>query len=100
DMMEGWLRLMDRTPDDFTGPVNLGNPAELPIRHLAETILKLVGGKSKLIMNARPLPVDDPLQRCPDIALAREKLSWEPKVPLEQGLSETNEDFDGLLGTN
>ena len=87
------------TPDDFTGPVNLGNPVEMPIRHLAEKVIKLVGGKSKLVQ-ARPLPVDDPLQRCPDITLAREKLQWEPKVPLEQGLAKTIEYFDGLLRSN
>ena len=85
--------------DDFTGPVNLGNPVEMPIRHLAETVLKLVGGKSKLVQ-ARPLPVDDPLQRCPDITLAREKLQWEPKVPLEEGLQKTIAYFDELLRGN
>jgi len=99
DLIEGWLRLMDHTPDDFTGPVNLGNPVEMPIKHLAETVIELVGSKSKLVM-ARPLPVDDPLQRCPDITLARDKLKWEPKVPLEQGLKKTIEYFDGLLKSN
>ena len=99
DLIDGWLRLMDHTPDDFTGPVNLGNPVEMPIRQLAERILKLVNGKSKLVQ-ARPLPVDDPLQRCPDITLAREKLKWEPKVPIEQGLARTIEYFDGLLRGN
>jgi UDP-glucuronate decarboxylase len=62
-------------------------------------VLKLVGGKSKLVP-ARPLPVDDPLQRCPDITLAREALKWEPNVPLEQGLKKTIEYFDGLLRGN
>src|SRR5580704_13046751 len=99
DLIEGWIRLMNDTSDDFTGPVNLGNPVEMPIKHLAEKILKLVNGKSKLVQ-ARPLPVDDPLQRCPDITLAREKLKWEPKVPLEQGLARTIEYFDGLLRNN
>ena len=99
DLIDGWLRLMDNTPDDFTGPVNLGNPVEMPIRHLAEKVIKLVGGKSKLVQ-ARPLPVDDPLQRCPDITLARDTLKWEPKVPLEQGLAKTIEYFDGLLRSN
>jgi UDP-glucuronate decarboxylase len=99
DLIEGWLRLMNDTPDDFTGPVNLGNPVEMPIRQLAETVLKLVGGKSKLV-KAAPLPVDDPLQRCPDITLARDKLKWEPKVALEQGLKKTIEYFDGLLRSN
>src|ERR1700729_1095306 len=84
DLLDGWLRLMDHTPDDFTGPVNLGNPVETPVRHLAEKIVQLVNGKSKLIF--QPLPVDDPMQRCPDISLAREKLQWEPKVDLETGL--------------
>ena len=84
DLLDGWLRLMDHTPDDFTGPVNLGNPVEMPVRHLAEKILQLVNGKSKLVF--QPLPVDDPMQRCPDISLAREKLQWEPKVDLETGL--------------
>src|SRR6267143_280964 len=93
DLIDGWLRLMDHTPDDFTGPVNLGNPVEMPIRHLAEKILKLVNGKSKLIF--QPLPVDDPMQRCPDITLAREKLKWEPKVALDQGLAKTIAYFDG-----
>src|SRR3982751_4231796 len=83
DLLDGWLRLMDHTPDDFTGPVNIGNPVEMPIRQLAQAVIKLVGGRSKIVQ-ARPLPVDDPLQRCPDITLAREKLKWEPKVSLEE----------------
>src|SRR3954463_15739070 len=95
DLLNGWLRLMDHTPDDFTGPVNLGNPVETPVKHLAEKILKLVNGKSKLIF--QPLPVDDPMQRCPDISLARAKLQWEPKVDLETGLLRTIEFFDTLL---
>src|SRR6188474_886468 len=100
DLLDGWQRLMDHTPDDFTGPVNLGNPVETPVKHLAEKILKLVGSKSKLVLQSRPLPVDDPLQRCPDITLARDKLKWEPKVPLDQGLDRTITYFDGLLRTN
>ena len=98
DLLNGWLRLMDHTPDDFTGPVNLGNPVETPVRHLAEKILKLVNGKSKLVF--QPLPVDDPMQRCPDITLARETLQWEPKVDLETGLLKTIEYFDTLLKSN
>ena len=98
DLIDGWLRLMDHTPDDFTGPVNLGNPVELPVKHLAERILKLVNGKSKLVF--QPLPVDDPMQRCPDITLAREMLNWEPKVALDQGLGKTIAYFDGLLKSN
>ncbi len=87
DLIDGWLRLMNDTPDDFTGPVNLGNPVEMPVKHLAEKILQLVNGKSKLIY--QPLPVDDPMQRCPDISLARKELKWEPKVALEDGLKKT-----------
>jgi UDP-glucuronate decarboxylase len=71
----------------------------MPIKHLAEKVIELVGGKSKLVI-ARPLPVDDPLQRCPDITLARDKLKWEPKVNLDQGLDRTITYFDGLLRTN
>jgi UDP-glucuronate decarboxylase len=89
---------MDHTPDEFIGPVNLGNPVETPVRHLAEKILQLVNGKSKLIFH--PLPVDDPMQRCPDISLAREKLHWEPKVDLDTGLTRTIEFFDALLKSN
>jgi UDP-glucuronate decarboxylase len=98
DLIDGWLRLMDHTPDDFTGPVNLGNPVELPVKQLAERVLKLVNGKSKLVF--QPLPVDDPMQRCPDITLARQALNWEPKVALDQGLARTIEYFDGLLKSN
>jgi UDP-glucuronate decarboxylase len=98
DLLNGWQRLMDHTPDDFTGPVNLGNPVETPVRHLAEKILKLVNGKSKLML--QPLPVDDPMQRCPDITLARKELKWEPKVDLETGLLKTIEFFDTLLKSN
>ena len=94
DLIEGFMRLM-ATPDDFTGPVNLGNPAELPIRGLAEKIVALTGTKSKLIV--KPLPVDDPLQRCPDVGLAKRKLGWEPKVRLEDGLKKTIAYFDALL---
>jgi UDP-glucuronate decarboxylase len=98
DLLEGWIRLMDTTPDDFTGPVNIGNPVEMPVKHLAEKILKLVNGKSKLIF--QPLPIDDPMQRCPDISLAREHLKWEPKVQLEEGLGKTIKFFDDLLKSN
>jgi UDP-glucuronate decarboxylase len=70
----------------------------MPIKHLAEKILKLVNGKSKLIF--KPLPVDDPMQRCPDISLARDKLKWEPKVQLDEGLGKTIAFFDALLKSN
>jgi UDP-glucuronate decarboxylase len=94
DLIEGFLRMMD-TEAGFTGPVNLGNPNEFSMLELAEKILQLVGGKSKLVFH--PLPTDDPKQRQPDIALAKEKLNWEPVVQLEDGLKETIAYFKGLL---
>lgn len=94
DLIEGMLRLMD-SPADFTGPVNMGNPGEFTMLELAEKVLKLVGGKSKLIF--LPLPQDDPKQRQPDIALAKAQLGWEPKVGLEDGLNETIAYFRKLL---
>jgi UDP-glucuronate decarboxylase len=92
DMIEGFVRLMD---SELTGPVNLGNPQEITIRDLAETVIRLTGSKSEL--TREPLPEDDPKQRCPDIRLAKEKLGWEPRVPLEEGLAHTIAYFDGLL---
>jgi UDP-glucuronate decarboxylase len=94
DLIEGWVRLMN-TGDDVTGPINIGNPMEIPVRELAERVIKQVGSKSKLVF--RPLPVDDPLQRCPDITQAKKVLGWEPKVPLEVGLEKTIAYFDKLL---
>ena len=94
DLIEGVIRLM-ATPDEFTGPVNLGNPVETTVRQLAERVIALTGSKSKLVF--QPLPQDDPLQRCPDITLARKTLGWEPKVPLEEGLKKTIAYFDALL---
>jgi len=94
DLIEGFIRLM-ATPDEFTGPVNLGNPVETTVRQLAERVIALTGSKSKLVF--QPLPQDDPLQRCPDITLARKTLGWEPKVPLEEGLKKTIAYFDALL---
>ena len=85
DMVDGLVRLME--VDRFTGPVNLGNPRESSIKELAAMIVKLTGSKSKLARE--PLPEDDPMQRCPDIALARKKLKWQPKVGLEDGLAKT-----------
>ena len=99
DQINGWLRLMDHTPDEFTGPVNIGNPVEITVKELAERIVKIVNGKSKIV-HARPLPVDDPLQRCPDITLARKELKWEPKVQLDEGLAKTVRYFDALLKSN
>jgi UDP-glucuronate decarboxylase len=94
DLIEGFLRLMD-TEAGFTGPVNLGNPGEFTIRQLAEKVIALTNSASQL--EFKPLPSDDPLQRQPDISLAREKLGWQPNVQLEQGLGRTIAYFDALL---
>ena len=94
DLIEGMLRLMD-SPADFTGPVNIGNPGEFTMLELAENVLRLVGGKSKLTFH--PLPADDPKQRQPNITLAKEKLGWSPTVQLEDGLKETVVYFRKLL---
>lgn len=83
DLIEGMIRMMD-TPDDFTGPVNLGNPGEFTMLELAEKVIKKIGGKSKIVF--RPLPSDDPKMRRPDITVAKRELGWEPKVPLDEGL--------------
>ena len=94
DMVEGLLRLM-ASPEEFTGPVNLGNPVETSVRELAERIRKLTGSTSPL--EFLPLPPDDPGQRKPDISLARRELSWEPKVGLDEGLERTVSYFRALL---
>jgi UDP-glucuronate decarboxylase len=94
DLIEGFVRLM-AAPDEVTGPINIGNPVETTVRELAEKIIEMVGSASKI--ESRPLPVDDPVQRCPDITLARKVLGWEPRVPLETGLQRTIEFFRGLL---
>jgi len=94
DLIEGWLRLM-ASPDDVTGPINIGNPGEFTMLELAENVIELTNSKSKLVFE--PLPADDPKQRKPDITLAKEKLEWEPVVPLREGLTKTIEYFDGLL---
>jgi UDP-glucuronate decarboxylase len=94
DLIEGCVRLMN-APDEVTGPVNLGNPVEMSIRELATKVIELTGSRSQLL--TKPLPVDDPLQRCPDISLAKRVLDWEPKVPLEQGLTKCIAYFDNLL---
>jgi UDP-glucuronate decarboxylase len=94
DLVEGFVRLM-ATGDDVTGPVNLGNPGEFTIKQLAELVIAETGSKSELVF--RPLPQDDPLQRKPDIAVARKQLGWEPKIPLQQGLTRTIAYFDDLL---
>ncbi len=94
DLIEGWIRLM-ASPDDVTGPINIGNPGEFTMLELAENVIDLTNSKSKLVFE--PLPADDPKQRQPDITLAKEKLGWEPTVPLREGLTKTIEYFDGLL---
>jgi UDP-glucuronate decarboxylase len=94
DLIDGFLKLM-AAPDDVTGPINLGNPVEITVRELADRIIRMIGSKSKI--ESRPLPVDDPVQRCPDISRARNLLGWEPKVPVEAGLEKTINYFDRLL---
>ncbi|MBS0559431.1 MAG: SDR family oxidoreductase [Proteobacteria bacterium] len=97
DLIEGFVRMME-TGDDVVGPINLGNPHEIPVRELAERILAKIGSKSKLVF--KKLPTDDPVQRCPDIGLARLTLDWEPKIGLDEGLDRTIAYFDGLLKRN
>ena len=92
DLIDGFIRFMD-TPDEITGPINLGNPDEFTIRELAELVLDQAGGESELVEKA--LPADDPQQRKPDIGVARETLNWEPKVKLAQGLERTVAYFEG-----
>lgn len=94
DLIEAFVRLMD-SPDEFTGPVNTGNPGEFTIRELAEKVIEMTGSKSAIVQ--QPLPHDDPKQRQPDITLAREKLGWEPGTVLEEGLKPTIAYFEGLL---
>ena len=95
DLIEAFVRLMD-SPDELTGPINLGNPSEMTIRELAETIIGMTGSRSSLIY--LPLPSDDPRQRRPDISLARKSLNWEPGTPLLEGLSRTITYFREMLG--
>lgn len=94
DMIDGLVRLMN-SPDDFTGPANLGNPTEFTILELAEKVVGMIKSKSKII--CKPLPQDDPKQRKPDITLARERLDWSPTIPLEEGLIKTIEYFRGFV---
>jgi UDP-glucuronate decarboxylase len=94
DLIEGFLRMM-ATGDEITGPINLGNPVEIPVRELAERVIRLIGARSQLIF--RPLPIDDPLQRCPDISKAKAILGWQPTVQLDTGLAKTIDYFDELL---
>ena len=94
DLIEGFVRLM-AAPDDVTGPINLGNPVETSVAELAERSSQLTGSRSQIVR--RPLPVDDPVQRCPDIAQARAVLDWEPRTALDDGLARTIAYFDRLL---
>jgi len=97
DLIEGFVRLMG-TGDEFTGPVNLGNPGEFTILQLAELVVEFTGSKSKIVFN--PLPKDDPKQRRPDITLAKSALGWEPGIALRDGLKKTIEYFDWFLSKN
>ena len=94
DLIEGFIRMMATGPE-FTGPVNIGNPHEIPVKELAERVIRLTGAPSRIVY--RPLPMDDPLQRCPDIALARSVLGWQPTVDLDTGLDRTASYFRDLL---
>ncbi len=94
DLLDGVFKMMN-SQDNFTGPVNIGNPEEYTIIELAKKIVEMTNSKSKFIY--MPLPQDDPLQRCPDITLAKQKLDWEPKIKLEEGLKKTINYFDKIL---
>ncbi|MGM0613454.1 MAG: UDP-glucuronic acid decarboxylase family protein, partial [Bacteroidota bacterium] len=94
DLLEGMIRMMN-SRDEFHGPVNIGNPYEFTIKELAEQVIELTGSKSKLIFH--PLPSDDPLQRQPDISLAKKELDWEPTVQLREGLKKTIQYFENLI---
>lgn len=94
DLIEAMIRAMD-TPNDFTGPINIGNPREFTIRELAEQVIAMTGSRSRLVF--APLPSDDPRQRQPDISLARAVLGWEPAIDLGRGLERTIGYFRGQL---
>jgi len=94
DLLEAMVRMMD-TPDTFTGPVNIGNPSEFTIRELAEKVIHITGSRSRITF--LPLPEDDPVQRQPDISLARKALNWEPRVSLDEGLDKTVAYFRKIL---
>lgn len=96
DLIDGLIRLMNSGPD-VVGPINLGNPVELSIRELAETVIRMTGSASKLVY--KPLPQDDPIQRQPDITRAREQLGWGPEVALETGLEATIAYFEKIIAT-
>jgi len=94
DMIDGFLRMM-ATPDDFLGPVNLGNPREFTMLELAELLIRMTGSRAKIIF--KPLPQDDPTQRKPDIRMAQKFLGWQPKIPLEEGIEKTIAYFRTLI---
>jgi UDP-glucuronate decarboxylase len=94
DLVEGMIRMM-ASRDEFTGPVNIGNPNEFTILELAETVIRLTGSKSKIIN--MPLPPDDPSQRQPDISLAKKELDWSPRIQLEEGLVKTIAYFRSII---
>jgi UDP-glucuronate decarboxylase len=94
DLIEAVVRFMD-SPEEFPGPMNLGNPTEFTIRELAEQVIAMTGSRSKLVSS--PMPADDPRQRRPDISTAREHIGWKPEVALKEGLTKTIEYFDALL---
>ncbi len=96
DLIDGLMALMS-SPDEFTGPVNLGNPGEFSIKELAEKVIEMTGSSSRIEYHA--LPIDDPTQRQPDISLAKSGLDWQPKVPLDDGLRETIAYFENLLSS-
>lgn len=94
DLVEAIIQLMD-LGEDFTGPMNLGNPSEFTILELAQKVIAAIGSRSEIVHE--PLPVDDPIQRQPDISLAQQNLKWKPKIPLDEGLNKTIDYFDGVL---
>lgn len=94
DMIEGFVRFMN-ADSPLPGPINLGNPGEVTILELAEIVVRKIGSKSKIVV--KPLPIDDPTQRCPDITVAKKNLDWEPKVPLEEGLDRTIAYFKKMI---
>jgi UDP-glucuronate decarboxylase len=94
DLIEGMIRFMN-SEESFIGPMNLGNPGEFTILELAEKVLRLTKSSSKMVFN--PLPADDPMQRQPDITIAKSKLNWEPKVNLEEGLIRTIDYFKTII---
>jgi len=94
DLIEGLIKMM-KSPDDCLGPINIGNPEEISILNLAKKIIEITNSKSKIVF--KPLPEDDPIRRKPDITLAKEKLNWEPKISLEEGLKKTIDYFEKIL---